>query len=140
MYATVANMVERFGNTEMVRLSMPEDRETETLDPAKIEVARRRHGTDRRLSARPLQGAARRVPKDIVRAACVLARYDLAKGSVPSRPNRCALNARKSLRLENIAKGLISIEAASAGNFGKSNGPRFSGRPAIFSDESLKGW
>lgn len=142
MYATVANMVERFGNTEMVRLSVPEDRETDTLDPAKIEVALADATAliDGYLRGRykvPLAD----VPKDIVRAACVLSRYDLAKGERVEPTEQMRLERKEVITwLENIAKGLISIEAASAGTFGKSNGPRFSGRPATFSDESLKGW
>lgn len=142
MYASVANMVERFGNTEMIRLSMPEDRETETLDPAKIEVALIDATAliDGYLRGRYKVPLAT-VPMDVVRAACILARYDLAKGERVEPTEQMRLERKEViLWLENIAKGLITIEAVAAGSFGKSNGPRFSGRPATFSDQSLKGW
>lgn len=142
MYATVAHMVERFGETEMIRTSMPEDRETETMDAAKIEVAL----SD---ASALIDGYLRgryRVPvaeprKDLIRATCVLARYDLAKGERTEPTEQMRLDRKEVIAwLEGISKGVILIDAPSAGDFGKTNGPRFSSRPAVFSDDSLKGW
>ncbi len=39
MYATVADMTARFGETQMIRLSRPEDRTADTIDAVKVETA-----------------------------------------------------------------------------------------------------
>jgi phage gp36-like protein len=80
-YATVSDLIERFGQTEMVRLTTPADQDLDgivmTVAEAKIEDAsalidsyvRKRYRT-------PMDVP----PQEIVRACCILARYDLATG------------------------------------------------------------
>ena len=41
MYATVQDMIDRFGETHLIRLSRPEDRTAETVDEEKVNTALR---------------------------------------------------------------------------------------------------
>ena len=80
-YATVQDMIDRFGQQEMIRLTTPDDQE---LDGVNAEVA------DAKLADASgvidtYVGKRYRVPMDVppapvVRACCILARYDLACG------------------------------------------------------------
>lgn len=86
-YATVNDMVQRFGETEMIRLSATADTLPVEPNAARIQVAlddatavietylRQRY-------ALPLSP----VPREITRACCILARFDLSQGDgkVPS--------------------------------------------------------
>lgn len=86
-YATAADMIARFGETEMIRLSATGDMLPSVPDAARIGVAlddataviesylRQRY-------ALPLNP----VPREILRCCCILARFDMAQGGdkVPS--------------------------------------------------------
>ena len=81
-YAAVQDMVARFGQTEVLRLSAPEGQPLDVIDQDRVNVAladasdlidsylRRRYLT-------PLVT----VPQAVLRACCVLARHDLAHGN-----------------------------------------------------------
>lgn len=80
-YATVNDMVERFGQIEMIRLSTRDDALPESIDGPRIETALADASAliDSYLRARyavPLSP----IPREIIRACCYLARYDLAQG------------------------------------------------------------
>lgn len=80
-YATVNDMVERFGQIEMIRLSTRDDALPESIDGARVEnaLADATAVIESYLRARyamPLTP----VPREITRACCYLARYDLAQG------------------------------------------------------------
>ena len=140
-YATVQDMVDRFGATEMLRLSQPEDRTAETIVTAKVELAvadasaliddylRERYAV-------PLASP----PASIVRAACALARYDLAKGERTFPTEQMEADRKDVVAwLASIAKGLVSIDAPGK-TAGGGAGPRFEDREPAFSDRSLRGW
>lgn len=81
MYATLADMVARFGEAEMIRLSATSDTlpvapvqprvETALLDATGVIESYLRQRYELPLSP---------VPREIVRACCILARFDLAQG------------------------------------------------------------
>jgi phage gp36-like protein len=132
-YATVQDMVDRFGETEMIRLSRPEDRDATTVLAAKVElaIADACGQIDDYLRGRP--------EKSIVRATCVLARYDLAKGerTDPTEPMR--LDRKEVIAwLDGIAAGRINIDAPPAGELG-STGARISDRTNVFDHQRLRG-
>ncbi|MEP9350572.1 DUF1320 domain-containing protein [Xanthobacter sp. KR7-225] len=134
-YATVDDMVSRFGALEMLRLSvadgslpaadepMPEARIAQALQDASLQI-------DSYLRIRyavPVTPA----PESLVRAACVLARYDLAHGG-DREPSEQMRLARKEVRewLQGLGAGTASLEGlvpVSAGS-----GARVSDRPPAF--------
>ena len=86
-YATLADMVSRFGQTEMIRLSATGDDLPAQPDGVRVQVALDDVTSviDSYLRNRylvPLNP----VPREITRAACILARFDLSQGhgKVPS--------------------------------------------------------
>lgn len=143
MYAVVTDMVARFGEPQMIRLSRPEDREAETIDTVKVETAlvdatALINGYIRGRYLVPLAVP----PSDIVRAACILARYDLAQGERTD-PSEEMSKGRKDIItwLENIAKELINLDvpAAEAEGPAVGSGPRMSDRCRVFTPDSLRG-
>lgn len=143
MYATVANMIERFGELEMIRLSKPDDRTAEEVDAAKIEVAIADGSAliNDYLRKRYLVPVAS-PPDSVVRANCVLARYDLAQGE-HTEPTEQMRLARKEVIgwLEGLASGAVTIDAPASGNMsGGASGARTSDRCGPFTDDSLRGW
>lgn len=80
-YASVNDMVERFGLIEMTRLSTRDNALADGVDGARVEVmlADASALIDSHLRARyavPLSP----IPREVLRACCLLARHDLAKG------------------------------------------------------------
>lgn len=144
MYATVADMTARFGETQMIRLSRPEDRTAETVDEVKITTALTDATAviDGYVRGRYLVPIAS-PPKEIVRAACILARYDLAQGEHTD-PSEEMAKSRKDVItwLENIAKELIHLDVPAAAPVGAAvgSGPRMSDRDRIMSRDSLRGF
>jgi len=138
-------MIDRFGLTEMLRLSRPEDRDAETVDEAVVikAIEDATAVVDGYLRGRyrlPLQDA----PKDIVRAVCHLARHDLADTG-RSEPSDHMVSARKEIMswLGKLSSDAVRIDAPAAGSTtseAKTGGARFSDRKPAFTDESLGGW
>ena len=144
MYATVTDMIARFGETQIIRLSRPEDLTAETVDEAKVNLALNDATAiiDGYVRGRYLVPIA--VPPDsIVRAACILARYDLAQGERTD-PSEEMAKGRKDVIawLENISKELVQLDLPPAAAAGPAvgSGPRMSDRPRIFTDETLRGF
>lgn len=144
MYATVSDMIARFGETQIIRLSRPEDRTAETVDEEKVNIALADAGAVidgyiRGRYAAPIAAP----PAEIIRAACILARYDLAQGEQTD-PSEEMSKSRKDIIswLENIAKELVNLDVPAAAPAGPAvnSGPRMSDRPRIFSDHSLRGF
>jgi len=142
-YATVQSMVDRFGETEVLRLSQPEDRTSETIVDAKVELAIADASSliDDYLRGRyavPLQAA----PDSIVRAACVLARYDLAKGERTEPAEQMRLDRKEVISwLEGIAAGRVNIDAPPAQGAGSiGDGARMTDREPAFTPGSLARW
>jgi phage gp36-like protein len=115
-YATVTDMVHRFGQAEMIRLSATA--ETLPVEPnaARIEVAlddataviemylRSRY-------ALPISP----VPREITRACCILARFDLSQGDGKTPSDDVKEQASRTLAwLEALANGTGELAAAPA--------------------------
>lgn len=140
-YATVQDMIDRFGETEMIRLSEPEDRTAEAVLDAKVEKAL----ADATALINDYVRGRYAVPiaapgLSVVRAACILARYDLAKGE-RTFPTEQMEKDRKEIVawLEGIAAGRINLDAPAASASG-SAGIRVRDRDSMFSPEQMKGW
>jgi phage gp36-like protein len=113
-YATVQDMIGRFGETEMLRLSSVDGELPDTVTAAPVEQAiadsdavidsylRKRHAV-------PLSP----VPQVITRASCILARYDLSVGGDRD-PAEQVKNDRKDVVawLTQIANGTVTLEGA----------------------------
>ncbi len=139
-YATIADMVSRFGADEVLRFSAGDGPLPETIQPARIEQAigdasvlidsylRRRYAV-------PLAA----VPQAVVRAACVLARYDLAQGG-DREPSEQMRLARKEVIawLEGIAAGTVTLEGVAP--IAATGGARVSDRDRDFSVGNLRDW
>lgn len=144
MYATVSDMIARFGETQMIRLSRPEDRTAETVDEVKIGTALTDAAAriDGYLRARYLVPIAA-PPAEIVRAACILARYDLAQGEHTDPSEEMAKGASEVISwLEKIARETIHLDVPAAEPSGAAvgSGPAMSDRCRIFSNDSLRGF
>jgi phage gp36-like protein len=135
-------MTARFGATQMIRLSNQEDRTADTVDEDKVNraLADATSTIDDYVRGRYLVPIAT-PPDSIVRAACILARYDLAQGEATD-PSEEMSKGRKEIItwLENIAKELINLAIPVALPLGPAvgSGPRVSDRSAIFTSDSLR--
>lgn len=142
MYATVDQMIERFGDTEMIRLSEPEDRTALTWNVAKIEIALSDASVtaDSYLRARYALPVAN-PPKDLVRHICILARYDLAQGSNISPSDEMTEGRKDTIAwFKMVAGNKINIDAPSlSGTTNASHGAKTSDRTQKFSASDLAG-
>lgn len=134
-YATVADMTSRFGETEMFRVSvadgalppagdpMPTTRILQALSDASVLI-------DSYLRQRYTVPVAP-PPVELVRAACVLARYDLAHGG-DREPSEQMRLARKEVLtwLGFIGTGEVSLEGVVP--VSAAGGARVSDRPRAF--------
>lgn len=141
MYGSIQDMVLRFGEIEMLRLSTADGDVPDTILPERIEGALKDASDliDSYLRVRyrtPLI----RVPVAIVRASCILARFDLAHGTAPD-PSDQATKARDEVIawLKRLADGAASLEDENQPGTASAN-VTFHDRERIFSDKSLRGW
>lgn len=111
-YASVQDMVDRFGQTEMIRLTTPDGAEMVSLDADAIARALEEASAqiDTYLRKRylvPLSAA----PYEIRRAACHMARYDLSMGE-NREPGEQVRLARKEVMdwLQQIASGAVLLD------------------------------
>lgn len=137
-------MVDRFGETEMIRLSRPEDRTATTVLAPKIEfaIADASALIDDYLRGRYIVPVAA-PPDSVVRATTVLARYDLARGERTDPTEQMRIDRKEVITwLEGIAAGRINIDAPAAGGpeAGSAGGARVSDRDSAFSSNSLRDW
>ncbi len=145
MYATVTDMIARFGEVQIVRLSNPEDREAETPDVEKVNTAL----TDATelinsyIRGRYLTPIAN-PPQDMVRATCILARYDLADTERSSPSEEMAKGRAEVIKwLENVAKEIVHLDiqlASPTGGNAVGSGPRISDRDRIVTFDTLRGF
>lgn len=111
-YAVVRDMIDRFGQTEMVRLTTPADQD---LDGVVMPVAEAKLD-DASALIDSYVGKRYRVPMDvapqvIVRAACILARYDLATGEQREPTEQMRLQRQETIAwLRDIANGNVVLE------------------------------
>lgn len=144
MYATVTDMIARFGETHLIRLSNPEDRTAETVDAAKVERALSDatgeiEGYLRGYYALPVAAP----PADLVRATCILARYELAQGEHVTPSDEMTKGRDDVLKwLREVSSRRVHLEAPLAeGATGQTvgSGPRYSDRPRDFTYDTLRG-
>ena len=134
-YASVQDMVTRFGDVEMLRLSVADGSLPDAgapLPTLRIEqaIADASRLIETHLRVRytvPVTPA----PDDLVRAACVLARYDLATGG-DREPSEQMRLARKEVLawLTQLSRGEVSLEGAVLISAGA--GARTGDRPRMF--------
>jgi phage gp36-like protein len=113
-YATVADMIERFGQVELIRLTTPADQDMDTVQAEPVERALEDasaviDGYLRRRYQVPLD----LVPAEIRRAACHLARYDLSMGDNREPPEQ-TVTARKDTVawLKQVSDGTVLLPLA----------------------------
>lgn len=141
MYGNVQAMVDRFGDTEIIRLSQIEDRQTEEINAGKVERALTDATAmiDSYLRGRYIVPVAS-PPADLVRAACLIARYDLAKSARSEPTEQMQKDYDEICKwLGDVQKGAAIIDAPKLGNPPDGYGARFEGRPPVFTPCSLRG-
>ncbi|NIX75389.1 DUF1320 domain-containing protein [Microvirga sp. c23x22] len=139
-YASVEDMVARFGEGEMLRLSVADGDLPDSILPERIEKALT-DATDlidsylRSRYTVPLAP----VPEAILRAACHLARYDLSN-SGDKTPTEAMKDSRAEIIawLTKLSKGDASLEGATP--IATAGGARTSDRPVMFGHHQLRGW
>lgn len=111
-YATVQDMIGRFGETEMLRLSSVDGELPDTVNAAPVEQAIADadgiiNSYLRKLYAVPLVV----VPQVITRASCILARYDLSVGGDREPADQVKNDRRDTVAwLTQIAAGTVTLE------------------------------
>lgn len=142
MYATVADMVGRFGRVEVTRLSQIEDRETTEIDEEKVARA---IGDATAIVDGYLRGRYQlpviNPQADLIRATCILARYDLAKSDRSDPTDQMQKDYDDVIRwLTDVQKGIVKLAAKTANEQINNSGvARFEDRSAIFTPDSLRG-
>ena len=142
MYATVADMVGRFGRVEVTRLSQIEDRETTEIDEEKVARA---IGDATAIVDGYLRGRYQlpviNPQADLIRATCILARYDLAKSDRSDPTDQMQKDYDDVIRwLTDVQKGIVKLAAKTANEQINNSGvARFEDRSAIFTPQSLRG-
>jgi phage gp36-like protein len=136
IYADVSDMVNRFGEAEMITSSVPDGAAAEAIVPQVIiqkleDASRIIDGYLRNRYRVPLDMA----PPEINRACCMLARYDLLLGG-----QRFASDAVKDERdrvmrwLKDIAEGKVKLDMAEVAPGGESFSAEHSRRPVFGND------
>lgn len=134
-YATAEDLIARFGEVDVIRLSAPEGQLDQAVDYARVNLAldsatalidsyvRRRYAT-------PLSP----VPQEIRDACCTLARYDLARGEQKTPSEQMMAERKETLAwLALIADGKAFLDAALAAATAPGiAGARVSDRPRDF--------
>ncbi|GGG30970.1 hypothetical protein GCM10010964_18650 [Caldovatus sediminis] len=142
-YATVADMLARFGEAELTRLTAAEGAldggvVTERVETALAEATGLIDSYLRRRWAVPLAAP---VPVEIVRACCVLARYDLAHGEQREPSEQMRLARKEVIEwLAALADGAAALDGAVPAAGAAGAGAMASDRARAFSAESLRGW
>lgn len=141
MYATIDDMVRRFGRVEIIRLSaadglIPDDIIPDRIVGALVDASDLIDSYLRdhyRLPLRP-------VPPSITRAACILARYDLSNGNSlePSSEVKSAWD-REIAWLKSIADGKAKLEVDGVTS-PSSSGAMVQDRPPAFTNKNLERW
>ena len=135
-YASVADMVARFGQAEMIRASTPDGAAATVVVQAPISQAlddasalidtylRKRYGA-------PLDIA----PPEISRACCMLARYDLSLGGEREASEQIKKTREETISwLKLIAKGEVDLDLAEV-NTGDESFSAYQTRTQVFNDQ-----
>lgn len=135
-YATINDMVERFGQIELIRLSTRDGVLPEAIDGARVaelleDASSVIDSHLRRRYATPLNPA----PREIRRACCILARYDLAQGGDQT-PSEAMETERSQIMkwLRELAEGNARLDLGPAPT---DTSARVSDRPREFTGLGL---
>lgn len=141
MYATVDDMIEQFGEAEMIRLSAPEGQLDELVNRTRVERALTDasaliDGYLRRRYALPLPTT----PAEVARCCRDIARHDLAKGEQKS-PTEQMKDARKEAMdwLRDVADRRVDLDLAAATDPASADA-RVADRDAAFTNGASIGW
>jgi phage gp36-like protein len=143
-YATSADMIRVYGETEMIRLSVPDA----ALDgPANLDAINQAltdatDTIDGYLRARYAVPLATPVPPAIARACRVLARYDLSTGEQKT-PSEQMTRERQDVIawLRDISKGAVELDVAAApAATTEGSGATVTDRPAMFTSGGGLAW
>lgn len=140
MYASVEDMVKRFGESEMLRVSVADGMIPEEIVPARIEgaLADASRLIDSYLRVR-YRVPVSPVPDELIRAACVLARYDLATGGDRHPAEEMRLARKEVLAwLVSVSKGEASLEGVAPVSSGAA--ARTSDRERVLTHDNLGSW
>ncbi|MBF0858801.1 DUF1320 domain-containing protein [Gluconobacter sp. LMG 31484] len=117
-YASVSDLIQRFGERELINNTTPEGMPGESIDQARVSQAL----TDasalidsflNRRFAVPLQDA----PASVVNACCKIARFDLAQSGASQPTEQMRLDQKDALAwLTLIAKGTVTLDGQTAAN------------------------
>lgn len=143
MYATIDDMIARFGRVEVTRLSQTEDRVTDEIDKTKVEraIGDATAIVDGYLRGR-YQVPVTNPPADLIRATCIIARYDMAKSDCSDPTDQMQKDYDDVMKwLGEIQKGIVKLacETAAEEKINYNGGARFEDRQAIFTPNSLRG-
>lgn len=140
-YATTADMIARFGEAEMISLTADPGNlagpvVTARSDRALAEASALIDSYLRRRYLVPLAAA----PAEILRACCILARYDLAQGEQRDPTEQMRLARKETIAwLEMLASGTALLDGVPlAGSAGA--GGRVQDRERVFSDSNFGRW
>lgn len=140
MYATVQDMVSRFGESEMIRLSVADGDIPEAVEPARVEqaIADASRLMDTYLRVRYATPVSP-VADELTRAACTLARYDLSTGGDREPAEQMRLARKEVIAwLLALSKGEASLEGVAP--IASGAGARVSDREPAFSRDQLARW
>lgn len=141
-YASAADMTARFGEEEMIHLTAAPGALDGPPNAARIETALAETSAliDSYLRRRYLVPLVAPIPVEIVRAACILARYDLAHGEQKDPTEQMRLARKEVITwLEQLATGDVQLDGAPLSG-GSGAGARRQDRERAFSDSALSGW
>lgn len=140
-YATVTDMIGRFGSTELIRMTTPEGAAMEAIDTVAVEraLAEASSVIDSYLRTRyavPLVA----VPLVVVGVACRMARYSLAHGENREPTEQMRMARKEDIGwLEGVAKGMVTLDGVAPANPDQS-GARVADRARAFDAEALARW
>lgn len=141
-YATLTDMTDRFGEAELIHLSAAPDGLAGPVVSAKVDVALNDATAqiDSYLRRRYLVPLEAPIPAEIVRAACVLARFDLAHGDQREPTEQMRLARKDTLAwLEQLANGTVMLEGAPLAA-GSGTGAKVTDRARGFGTDGFAGW
>ena len=111
-YAAISDMVTRFGQSEMIRLSVPQGQPMDAIfaPPITLALGDASDLIDTYAGKRYVVPMTASVPASIARACCILARYDLSTGDGRDVSEQVRLARKEAISwLEDIAAGKVQL-------------------------------
>jgi phage gp36-like protein len=133
-YATVSDMIARFGAPELIRISTPADQDMDgvvgpVVDAALEDASALMDSYIRRRYSTPLDVA----PPEVVAACCNMARFNLATGDGKTCSDEVkSRNDRAERWLRDIAKGDVRLDLEEVAPTTEETAEVYIGREAVF--------